>query len=117
MFPNVIMTAPEVIIIAIEIKLADEIRKAVNASYIRVPLQYDTTFNLTGCYASILTMLHPFLMNKNGVMPPIPCAFLFHEKKNQEAHENFWRFMAQQLPELETKAFIVTDCEEGKIEI
>lgn len=112
-FPNVIMTAPDVRIFAIEEKLCREIKKAIDSTSTRIPLQYDTTFNFTGFYVSPLTFLHPFLLTDNDAPPPIPIAFHFHEKKHQKTHEQFWEFIEEQLPELDERGFIITDCEEG----
>jgi hypothetical protein len=69
-----------------------EVKKTLRASKSRVCFQYDTTFDLAGYYVSILTMIHPFIIKSEGrseIQPPIPVAFLFHERKHQQAHEDF----------------------------
>lgn len=78
------MTAPDVRIFAIEEKLGREIKKAIDSTSTRIPLQYDKTFNLTGFYVSPLTFLHPFLLTDNDAPPRIPIAFHFHEKKGNK---------------------------------
>lgn len=76
---------------------------------------YDMTFNLSSFYSSVLTYLHPFLTITSHVMPPIPFGYYFHELKHQDVHEYFWKFVAEHFPEMETNAFMVTDCETGKL--
>ena len=43
----------------------------------------------------------------------IPIAYMVHEKKYQGAHEDFWRYIKQCLPEINEVGYIVTDCERG----
>jgi hypothetical protein len=95
--------------------LLEEFKKKVAAfDEQKIDMQYDTTFNLTGYYLSILSFVKPFLLNKTTKAHLfIPLGVLFHEKKYQKCNEDFWRYVSEILPELGVKAFIVTDCEVG----
>ena len=44
-------------------------------------MQYDTTFNLTNFYVSVLNIIHPFLIDDKQRPPPIPIGYfqLFDE--------------------------------------
>ena len=113
-FPNLILTAPDVRIIGMDDELIRDLKKTLNIfdSDNRVCFQFDTTFNLTGFFVSILLFIHPILVLHNTEKsPPIPVAYFFHEKKHEKSHCEFWRFMKDVLPELEEKAFMITDCE------
>ena len=115
-YPNSIRSAPEVQVIGFENTLVLEIKKIFNVanSNRRILLQYDTTFNMTDYYVSILNFMHPFLFkNNSNISPPIPFGEYFHEKKYEESHEEFWRFTKKLFPEIEDKAVIITDCEAG----
>lgn len=70
---------------------------------IKLCLEYDTTFNLSGYYVSILTAIHPLLVNKDMVHPPIPIAYYYHEKKYESTHEAFWVHLVHKLGELTEK--------------
>ena len=66
-FPNHIVTAPDIRIIGIDSVLLDEIKKILKAfDGEKINFQYDTTFNLTGYYTSILSFVHPFLVKKGS---------------------------------------------------
>ena len=96
-FPNLIMKAPEIRVITK-----------------RIILQYDTTFNLTSLYTSILNMIHPYLINTNNhSSPPIPIAEYFHELKTEQAHEELMRFLSRSFPEINEKCAMITDCEKS----
>ncbi|CAF1046822.1 unnamed protein product [Brachionus calyciflorus] len=115
-FPNLIVTAPTIRIIGIDEELLRETKKTLTAfdALDRVCFQFDTTFHLTGYYVSILLFIHPILVIDNSdKAPPIPLAYFFHEKKHEQSHNEFWRFIKYVLPELSEKAFIVTDCEDA----
>jgi hypothetical protein len=59
-------------------------------------------------------MVHPFLVNvasKTNV--PVPLIYYWHEKKTQETHDEFFRFIEKHFSIIETKGFLVTDCEDG----
>jgi hypothetical protein len=94
-FPCQIMTAPDIRIKAVDNVLLKEVLKFCKASKTRVFMQYDTTFNLTGLYVSILSVVHPFLVDSKGSSPPIPLIYHFHERKTQTAHTYFCRFIEE----------------------
>lgn len=97
-----------------EEKLMVEIKKMLKAANKRILLQYDTTFNLTGYYASILNLMHPFLINAvTKKPPPIPIAVYFHELKSEKVHRHFWRWIQDEYPELDEKCCMITDCEKA----
>jgi hypothetical protein len=59
-FPNLILTAPDLRIIGIDAVLLVELKNALSSvvGVMRICFQYDTTFNLTGYYVSILNFIH-----------------------------------------------------------
>ena len=63
-FPNMIVTAPDIRMIGIDDDLLKETKKTLTAfdSLDRVCFQFDTTFNLTGYYVSVLLFIHPILV-------------------------------------------------------
>ena len=70
-------------IIGIDDELLKETKKTLSAfdSSDRVCFQFDTTFNLTGYYVSVLLYIHPILVIDNtDKAQPIPFAYYFHEK-------------------------------------
>jgi hypothetical protein len=110
-FPNHILVAPDVRMVCVYNNLLLEMRRTLRASKRKICFQYDTTFDLTGYYVSILTMIHPFLEKSSGrghIQPPVPIAYLFHEKKHQKAHEDFFREMNEMVPELNDNSFFVS---------
>ncbi len=54
--------------VAVDNELMLEFRKLLRVSNDLVGIQYDTTFNLTRFYVSILTFLHPFLNAKDSTI-------------------------------------------------
>lgn len=70
-------------------------------------VEYDTTFNLTDFYVSILTFVHPFLLNRFDKSPPIPLFYYFHTKKFTETHEDFWRQVEKKLSKWIEHIFII----------
>lgn len=116
-FPNMVQVCPDIRIVAFEKELTIETRKVLDrvTSENRMCFMYDTTFSLSSFYTSVLTYLHPFLTTTTHVMPPIPFGYFFHELKHQKVHEYFWSFVAENFPEMESKAFMITDCETGKL--
>ena len=108
------MTAPEIRMVCMEEKIIIEFQKILKAVNKRILLQYDTTFNLTSFYVSILVMIHPFLVNATTkTSPPIPIAEFFHERKTELTHDEFWRFNYQNFPEINDKFCTITDCEDS----
>lgn len=69
-YSNQIMSAPDLRVICFEEKIYIEFKKILKTANKRVVVQYDTTFNLTGYYASILNIIHPFLINAVTKAPP-----------------------------------------------
>jgi len=75
-----------------------------------VVLNYDTTFNCGSFYVSILSFRHPLFDEE----PVIPVGFLFHESKQFEAHDLFFRNRATTIPGLNSKdCIIISDREES----
>lgn len=101
--------------IAIDSILFDEFKQIIKSysKFGKVCLQYDTTFNLSGFYVSVLTFIHPLLVNDHQISPPIPIAYYYHEKKYLETHETFWKFFNSKIGNLINSIFIITDCEDA----
>ena len=75
-----------------------------------VLLCYDTTFNVGDFFVSVLVFRH--VLFKNGVT--IPAAFLIHDRKNQSTHDEFFRIIAEEVPNLNKgNHVIVTDREKA----
>ena len=73
-----------------------------------VLLSYDTTFNVGDYFVSVLVFRH--VLFKNGVT--IPAAFLIHDRKNQRTHDDFFRILSDEVPNLKKgQHVIVTDRE------
>ncbi len=94
------LTVPEITVIAFDEVLVHETKKLLEKmkrQKIKVIFNNDTTFNLTGYYVTILSFQHPMLEKdeKPGVSPVIPLGYLFHEKKNNDAHSYFWQWIAK----------------------
>ena len=115
-FPCTITTAPNLESIAVDDVLLNEIKKIITSSQlagVKVCFQYDTTFNLTDFYVSILNMIHPMLLNDKNVSPPFPVFYYYHEKKFKETHETFWYYFKSRMGKLIDNIFIITDCEDA----
>ena len=93
-FPNLIVTAPNIRIVAKDDDFLRETKKTLAAfdKNNRVCFQYDTTFNLTAYYVSVLIFIHPILvLSTSEKSSPIPLAYFYHEKKFEKTHNEFWR--------------------------
>jgi len=60
---------------------------------LRQLLAYDTTFNLSQCYVSVLVMRNVLMEGD----PIIPVAYLIHQHKDLAAHKGFWELMSSEL--------------------
>ena len=59
-------------------------------------------------------LYNPILIKVNSEKSPtIQLAYFIHEKKHEKAHCEFWRYIADIMPELEHVGYIITDCEEA----
>jgi hypothetical protein len=100
-YPNSIRTAPDLVVIGVDSELLQEAKvalKAAKALNVKVEIQYDTTFNLAPYYVSVLVLVHPLLNKVSTKQPPsIPLFQLFHEKKHEDAHLEFWSFVKKVL--------------------
>jgi hypothetical protein len=97
-FPQWIVTAPHFNAVCFDDKMIIDLKKTIktaNHEGILVVFEYDTTFQMSEFYVSILSYMHPLLRFQSNAnkSPPIPVGFLFHEKKYQEYHEIFWQQM------------------------
>lgn len=74
-------------------------------------LTYDTKFNLSEFYVSVLLFHETEFVSS----PVIPLAFLIHERWFTETHGNFLRHMARLCPEVNKAANVifVTDDEQA----
>lgn len=73
-------------------------------------LSYDTTFQLGDFYVSVLSFRHVLFKE----CPAIPVGFVFHERKFQSVHGQFFDLCCKLAPGLKTTAHpIVTDEEQG----
>ena len=73
-----------------------------------VLLSYNTTFNVGDFFVSCLVFKH--VLFKDG--KTIPAAFLVHDRKNQESHDDFFRLLSKFVPNLNKgNPVIVTDRE------
>ena len=113
-FPSTLTLLPEFEAIAVDQNLLEEFCKIVDSSDQNVLVDYDTTFALCKFYVSIVSFVHPFLINSNGSNPVIPLFFYFHSRKLTSTHDTFWKFFSQKVgPKVIEKIFIVTDCEDA----
>jgi hypothetical protein len=99
-FPNWMLTIPEISIIAFDEYLVADIKKLIakmNKLGRKITFNNDTEFNLTGFYVTLLSYQHPMLEKDKhpGVSPCIPLGYFFHEKKNQNSHMYFWKFISE----------------------
>ncbi|CAF1130038.1 unnamed protein product, partial [Brachionus calyciflorus] len=99
-WPSKVTTIPHLNTIAIDSELLFEFNRLLKASRSEICIEYDTTFILTGYYVSVLSFIHSFqkFSSKNS-SPPIPLVFLVHEKKYEEMHDDFWRYMKKVSPD------------------
>ena len=75
-----------------------------------VLLSYDTTFNVGDFFVSVVVFRH--VLFKNGVT--ILAAFLIHDRKKQRTHDNFFRIISEEVPNLKKgHHIIVTDREKA----
>ena len=107
------MSAPDIRIVAVDEILLKEVVKVIKTSPKLTYAQYDTTFNLTTLYTSILSIVHPLIELVNGSSPPVPIVYLLHERKTETSHLDFWRFIKENCPDLMVNTFLVTDCEDA----
>lgn len=96
-FVKVIITYPNLVIVCGLNKLVDELEHILHIdSQLPQLLSYDTTFQLGDFYLSALLYRHTLFSNS----PVIPALFLIHERKFQDAHENFMQHLASLVPGL-----------------
>lgn len=90
-FPNLILIVPDIRIIGLDLELLNETKKTLRAfdSSNRVCFLYDSTFNLTRYYVSILLFIHPILVTSNTEKgPPVPLAYFFHDELTKSMSHN-----------------------------
>jgi hypothetical protein len=98
-YPNQITSAPSVRIVGVDESLFAETRKLLQTAKhlgLKVEFQYDTTFNMCPYYVSVLIFAHAFL-NKptSNKSPSIPFAEFFAERKDNDSHDEFWKYMKE----------------------
>ena len=108
-----IVTYPDLLVICGLKSILNELNRIISAgTQSPILLSYDTTFKLGDFYVSPLLFCH-VLFEQN---PTIPAAFVVHERKFQSVHEEFMKFVSQQLPALskvKVSVPIVADDEAG----
>ncbi len=136
LFPTTITLRPEFESIAVDQVLLEEFIECCRIAQqlgFKVNVQYDTTFNLTDYYVSILSWVHPFLVNAKGIFsffligtcvyfkslfligrsPPIPLFYFFHQRKFTETHQAFFNFFSEKVGSMCRHIFNITDCEDA----
>jgi hypothetical protein len=116
LFPSTITLRPEFESIAVDQILLNEFLECCRIAQqldFKVNVQYDTTFNLTDYYVSVLSWVHPFLINTKGRSPPIPLFYFFHQRKFTETHQAFFNFFSEKVGSMCRHIFIITDCEDA----
>ncbi len=93
-FPQLILVAPDLRVIGLDPVLCSEAIRVLKAipNNNSVLFQYDTTFTLTCLYVSVLSFYHPLLWKNTQKPPMVPLAYLFHEKKYEKTHDEFFRY-------------------------
>ena len=108
-----IVTYPDLLVICGLNSILSELDRIISAgTQSPILLSYDTTFKLGDFYVSPLLFRHVLCEQS----PTIPAAFVVHERKFQSVHEEFMKFVSQQLPALSTVKVsvpIVVDDEAG----
>ena len=108
-----IVTYPDLLVICGLKSILSELNRIISTGpQSPILLSYDTTFKLGDFYVSPLLFRH-VLFEQN---PTIPAAFVVHERKFQSVHEEFMKFVSQQLPALSSGKVsvpIVADDEAG----
>ena len=104
-------TLPELRCIMYDNEMVKEVENLLKYSNTPVMFVYDTTFNLCKYFVSPLLCKFTFFFQE----PVIPLAFLMHEKKTENCHNQFFRKISQIVPLLKdkNKAFFATDHEDA----
>ena len=100
---------PDVRVISFDKVLLSEIKNLMSGIIKHMMISYDTTFNLTGFYVSVLVLKHPLLSDDQNNDAVIPLIYFYHELKNEEVHKWFFSRVNELLPNLESCCFFVTD--------
>ena len=91
------VTYPDLLVICRLKSILNELNQIISVgTQSPILLSYDTTFKLGDFYVSPLLFCN-VLFEQN---PTIPTAFVVHERKFQFVHEEFMKFVSQQLPAL-----------------
>ena len=112
-FVHAIRTHPDLVCVCAHTALLEELDRVLLVdSPSPQLLSYDTTFQLGDFYISTLTFRHTLFEEA----PVIPVAFLLHERKLQECHEEFFSICCKLVPSLtKTAKPIVTDEEQAYV--
>jgi len=108
-FVQHITTFPDLSIVLYNPSIIDIFKSTLSGNLRTQQLSYDTTFNLGDFYVSVLLFRETSLVSS----PVIPLAFLLHERKLRNTHEEFFRQIRAICPEINTASnlIIVTDQE------
>ena len=112
-FVHAIRTHPDLVCVCAHKALLEELDRVllVESSSPQL-LSYDTTFQLGDFYISTLTFRHTLFEEA----PVIPAAFLLHERKLKECHEELFSICCKLVPSLaKTAKPIVTDEEQAYV--
>lgn len=85
-FVKNIETAPDLIIIAYDDELVEEINNMMAVYNGTVMATYDTTFNVGDFYLSVLLVKHHLLKSE----PVVPLVYMFHDRKLETTHKDFF---------------------------
>lgn len=108
-FVRLFVLVPRLLVYILHKNLKEQLSDAVTyAKNSTVQLLYDTTFNLGDFYVSPLIFRHTMFVGEKIV----PVAFLIHDRKFQDDHEKFFRFVSEECPFLKKgKIVFITDRE------
>lgn len=96
-FVHKIETYPNLTVICGLKHLTDQLNNLIQLkSDIPILLSYDTTFQLGDFYISPFLFQHVLFT----ASPVIPAGFLLHERKFQDVHEKFLRYISEMVPSL-----------------
>ena len=85
-FVKKIETAPDLLVIAYEDDLVQELNDMMSVYDGSVMISYDTTFNVGDFFLSVLLVKHHLLKSE----PVVPAIYMFHDRKQETTHLDFF---------------------------
>ena len=108
-YVHFVQTIPFLEVIAFDKLLIQQLKEVMKLSSKKLFMTYDTTFNIGDFYCSPLILKNSMFT----IEPAVPLGFLYHEKKDQRAHQHFFEYFKKEIPDLETFCVIAVDGEEA----